>query len=618
MWHTRGTSAAKTVCLIPIGTAFAQRAKLSLLGCHAATNSAEPFDSKSEIMSLTPDCLAQLKLRQAPFEALPNQDFLYTDPLLDSLVETAVRALTTPGAIVIVAGVSGAGRSIHLMRLLGGLSEQFEIIAFRGRANIPFAAVEATIRSHLAAHGADDPDQQLREVLAQRGHSGLIAVLAIDDAHLFGIEMINQLLRLRAEVLELNGQGLRLVLVGDPTLHRNRLPLPDLEDENQIVRLNLRPFNSEQASAYLRHRLRVAGIEDPDAFLSSGDIAALQSNSKGIPAALNEQANAWLIRRCLSANGVRQSIVGKISSLIAPQVPIKAEVAPLTPSRLAAVGIAPLVEPEPAPLAARQREDRVSPPVPNPELSQFLVHEEKLADTTDFDHVLSQIRKTQLPPLTPTSPPSKASAPPVATALLGVMNRPWFIPALVGVVIVTIVVPVVLQLNTDDSVPPLVAVPPRPELPPAPPLVRPPAEPEPINTAAMVAAAPLEEPISPALPARQPGTMQNEVAPVTEPPPAPAANAAMVIDFAADQEWLKRQDANRFTVQLLAARNVEKVNDFMEANRLEGVHTIKTRSFYVVVIGSYPNRAAAEAATRGLPAGVRVNGPWVRTIGSVR
>jgi DamX protein len=582
------------------------------------------LDSKSDIMSLTPDCLAQLKLRQAPFEALPNQDFLYTDPLLDSLVETAVRALAAPGAITILAGVDGAGRSIQLMRLLGGLSEQFEIIAFRGRANIPFSAVEATIRSHLAAQGADDPSQPLREVLAQRGHSGMIAVLAIDDAHLIGMDIIDQLLRLRAEVLELSGQGLRLVLVGDPTLTRNRLPLPDPEDDNQIVRLNLRAFNLEQAGAYLRHRLRVAGIDDPDAFLSSGDIAALQSNGKGIPAALNAQANAWLIRRCLSANGVRQSIVGKISSLITPTASVSAEPPPLTPSRLVAVDIAPLPEPEPElPPTPRQREYRAAPP--SPELSQFLVHEEKRADSTDFDRVLSQIRKTQLPPLTPLPPTAKAAPAPVpaAAALLGMVNRPWFIPAIVGVVLLAILVPVVLQLNDEPEPAPLLtdSAPARAE-PVPPPLPERPEVPALPDVEALITAAVTPPPVpapAEALPppaARQPGTM-------VEPPPPPpivappVTGAAAAIDFAADQDWLKRQDSNRFTVQLLAARNMSKVNEFMDANQVDGVHTIKTRSFYVIVIGSYPNRVAAEAAIRTLPAAVRVNGPWVRTIGSV-
>ncbi|MBK1642047.1 hypothetical protein CKO12_09205 [Chromatium okenii] len=568
-------------------------------------------------MSLTPDCLAQLKLRQAPFEALPNQDFLYTDPLLDSLVETAVRALTTPGAIVIVAGVSGAGRSIHLMRLLGGLGEQFEIIAFRGRANIPFAAVEATIRSHLAAHGADDPNQSLRELFAMRGRSGMTAVLAIDDAHLLGMELIDHLLELRAEMLEIDGASLQLVLVGAPELNRNRLRLPDPEDEHQVVRLNLRPFNLEQAGAYLRHRLRVAGIDNPDAFLSSGDIAVLQSSAKGIPAALNAQANAWLVRRCLSANGVRQSIVGKISSLIAPAAPAAAasvEEVPFTPSRLAAVDNAPAPELDLSPPSAPADWASPAPPL-NPELSQFLVREEKRTETTDFDRVLNQIRKTQLPPLTPPPPASAAAAtpkPPVA-ALLEMMNRPWFIPAIVGVVVLAIVVPVVLQLQepAPPTAPSLLVAAPRPE--PIPPAL--PVEPVPVVAPTVAAPAPQNAPPPSTLAALTPEPEPPPEVIATPEPTPPASPPAL--DFAADRAWLERQENNRFTVQLLAARNMSKVNEFMESNTVEGIHTIKTRSFYVILVGSYPNRRAAEAAIDALPNAVRVNGPWIRTIGSV-
>ncbi|MBK1693424.1 hypothetical protein CKO09_01530 [Chromatium weissei] len=617
------------------------------------------LEYKSEIMSLTSDCLAQLKLRQAPFEALPDETFLYTDPLLESLVETAIRALAAAGAIVILAGANGSGRSVQLMRLLGGLGEQFEIIAFRGRADIPFAAVEATIRNHFQMLGLNQSERTLRELLTERGRSGVALVLAVDDAHLLGGESIDRLLRLRSEVLETNGQGLRLVLVGDTTLNRNRLPLPDLADANQVVRLNLRPFNLEQAGAYLRHRLRVAGADDSTTFLTSGDIATLQSSGKGIPAALNAQANAWLLRRCRSAQGARQSIVGKISHLMMPTTAAAAAPAepPLTPSRLATTDTAPVskpppaapapaahsapppapelltpLQPAPAPASANltgmlDLEERVTlsqPAAQNPELSRFLVQEEKLSELSDFDRVLSQIRNSQLPPLTTSSAPKTAPKPSFTTATQ-MMNRSWFIPAVLGVVIVMIVVPVVWQLNSAKPTAPTPVAPVTPVPPRLPPRLIDAASPQPMplnaddnSTSVASNSSPLPA-VTPKEPPHPFGTLGTEEppSPPVEPPPPPPSAAPISIDLAADLNWLKRQDAGRFTVQLIAARTPAIATDFIQTHQVEGFHVIKTRSFMVVIVGSYPNRAAAENAIRALPAAVRAGGPWVRTIGSV-
>lgn len=421
-------------------------------------------------MPLPPDCLARLKLRQPPFDAVPNEEFLYTDPLLESLIETAIRALAAPGAIVILAGADGSGRSIQLMRLLGALGDNFDLIAFRGRANISFSAVDATIRNHLRAIGLNHPARALKELLAERARAGAVQVLAIDDAHLAGMDIIDRLLRLRAEILEAHGQGLRLILVGDPSLNRARLALPDAADENQIVRLNLRSLNLEQAGAYLRHRLRVAGIDDPESFLTSGDIAVLQTSSKGIPAALNANANAWLARRCRSANGFRQVVAGKLGQLVSPSAASAPQVessTALKPSGAVADAPAPTAT-HPEGILDLDLKDEVFRPV-DPELSRFLVHEDERADTADFEQVLRHIRNNRLlpdtPPTSASSPASRLASRPApqagsaptsgkagGRAVQPYWNRPWFLPAILAVVVIAILVPVVLQLETGGAV----------------------------------------------------------------------------------------------------------------------------------------------------------------------
>lgn len=579
-------------------------------------------------MSLDPDCLARLKLRQAPFDTVTSEDFLYSDPLLESLIETAARALAAPGAVVVLAGPDGSGRSIQLMRLLGALDGQYELIAFRGRPNIPFDAVDVTIRTHLRAGGFDNPNRSVADLLAERARSRVRLVLAIDDAHLLGGEGLVKLVRLRATVLEAGGQGLSLILVGDPSLSRGRLPLPDLLDDSQVVRLNLRPFNLEQAGAYLRHRLRVAGLEDPDSLLSRGDIAVLQGSAKGLPAALNAQANAWLARRCKSLEGgLRASLGGRSTAASAASAAVSA-----APARTG--------EPPPAPEPLEERleasedfldlePDTYEPSAPSPprepQLSDFLVGGEvptALAQS-EFEQILQRVRQHQ--PWEAAAPEPKAATREEIKAVTPkpktpYWNRPWFIPVILAVVLAAIAAPVVWQLVMDakpstslERSKPVSQTPANrsdanaPEPPSASDTTSQSDQPEPTPVAAVETPTVAAESTEGNAPEAQGFAVE----------PAPAAEAAPD-DWAEDLAWLTRQDPERFTIQLVAARDLQTARGVLGSQALEGVRYIQTRSYVIAVLGSFPSRTQAARELPGLPAPVRDNGPWIRTIGSIR
>ncbi|MCK7578657.1 MAG: sporulation protein [Chromatiales bacterium] len=582
-------------------------------------------------MSLDPDCLTRLKLRQAPFDTLTSEDFLYSDPLLESLVETAARALAAAGAVVVLAGPDGSGRSIQLMRLLGTLDGQYELIAFRSRPNIPFDAVDVTIRTHLRAGGFDNPNRSVADLLAERARSRARLVLAIDDAHLLGGEGLVKLVRLRATVLEAGGQGLRLVLVGDPSLSRGRLPLPDLLDDSQVVRLNLRPFNLEQAGAYLRHRLRVAGLEDPDSLLSRGDIAVLQGSAKGLPAALNAQANAWLTRRCKSLDGgLRPSLSGRPTvAHSASAAPVNAE-PPRTP------------EPPPAPDPLDERleasedildlepetyEPSVPTPPKDPQLSDFLVGGEvptALAQS-EFEQILQRVRQHQPwesaapEPKAATREEIKATAPKPRTPY---WNRPWFIPVILVVVLLAIAAPVVWQLVMDSR--PATSLPERSR-----PVSQAPvgAESESPPVAPETASVP-SRPESASMADAESAPVAETADRASESPDVPSDGspaAAPVLgsdaqrdEWAEDLAWLMRQDPERFTIQLVAARDLQTARSVIDPQVLEGVRYVQTRSYVIAVLGSFPSRTQAARELPALPAPVRDNGPWIRTIGSIR
>jgi len=278
-------------------------------------------------MALTSDCLKLLTLRQEPFKPVPGDAFLYTDALLDSVNEQARRALANPSAIVFLNGENGSGRTTQLMRILGALPSVFELIAFRGRANTSFSAVEVTIRNHMRAHGYDNPERSIRELLAARNQLGSDQVIAIDDAQLLGTDIVRKLLHMRAYIIATAGRGPRLILVGETTFAQLHMQNMEANDLQEVTRLTLLPFNPEQTAAYLAHRLRAAGLPASHTLFDADSVAELHRRSGGTPAALNEAANQWLAQRCRelknSPSPVPRNVVRSDDARILPEDPVE-------------------------------------------------------------------------------------------------------------------------------------------------------------------------------------------------------------------------------------------------------------------------------------------------------
>jgi len=579
-------------------------------------------------MSLHPDCLAELKLHHVPFDSMPSEDFIYSDSVIEDMVSAAGQAIDSTGAILLITGELGSGRSMQLMRLLGSLPENFELIAFRARMNTRFEAVDYTIRSHLRVGGHDDPDRALSDLMSERVRAGYDPVIAVDDAHLLGMDIINILLRMRGEILGVEGRAPRLVLVGDQVLLRRRLQLRP-SDEHQISRFTMRPFSLEQTAAYLTHRLRAAGMTDPGEILTEDAIADLQAVSKGLPGALNDQANQWLERLCRARRG-------EADEPETEQHPPRGDRAPAYARGMPALGVTG------------------DPPDEPPEDLTPFTRREPWVASGDDEQLRAQEDDRDPDPRRREREQEPDDAP------VPFWSRSWFVPAVAALVAFLIVAPFARHLFDRPEAPPtttvqlpLPAIPePAPEPAPAwpddPDMTelpfddRLPAEmpsPAPPATADPVAPAvpqPVPEPQFPEPePAPAPAPAPAEPEPRPAPPPvaapappvappaaAPAPLAPAVADLTEGRNWLARQNRDHLTIQLVAAADLAGAQRYVEQHQLSGIRYIQTRSsgrdFVVALAGSFTDRAAAEQAVRNLPAAVRADQPWIRSLGSVQ
>lgn len=638
-------------------------------------------------MSLHPECLAELKLRKPPFDALPSEDFVYTDDVLDDLIYSAVESLNVNGTILTLTGEEGSGRSVQLMRLLGLLPAKFELIAFRARPNTTFEAVDFTIRNHLRSQGLDDPGRSLADLLAARVRAGLEPVIAIDDAHQLGTDIIEILLRIRQDVLQATGGGPRLVLAGSTGPLRRRLSLSP-RDEPSLVRVQLRPFSHLQTAAYLRHRLVAAGLQDPDQLLTETVSHDLHATSGGLPEPLNQQANEWLEKLCHLR---RRLAADKTAAVAQPNLDVGGAATPAaaleaTPARRdAAPASAPATNFAQTLAAAQQTTaptaNAAATPSPTPTPRPMVPESEPETPLmpeihADSDRITRPSADSRA--ADPTADPYAeiedewvdAEPPPRAThqrrrrvAAPPIWNRTWFVPLVAVGVALLILAPFVGPLF-DRQPPPSqdiidLPIPPAPTPPPVAlgpdlqPLVPPehwgdddldivpfdpgtvvefepapappPAEPVPAPRPEPPPPAPRPEPAPEPAPAPAP-TPTPAPAPTPEPrpepapaqPPAPATTAAVLVE---DRNWLLRQNRSHFTIQLMAAGDLDAAQAYVQRHRLSGIRYVQTRSggrdFVVAIAGSFAQRAAAEAARDALPEAVRADHPWIRSVGSV-
>ncbi|NKN33492.1 AAA family ATPase [Marichromatium bheemlicum] len=576
-------------------------------------------------MALDPDCLSRLRLNQDPFDERAGEAFLYTDLLLDQLLESAAEAVQAPGAVLVLSGPAGSGRTLQLMRLLGILPGRFELMAFRARPGTSLEMLEATIRAQL---GADARVlRSLEQLLAQLLRTGADLCIAIDDAHHLGLDLVHALLRLRYALLEQTGDAPRLVLAGDPTLTRMPLQL-EADDPGRITRLGLRPLNREQVCAYLCHRLEAAGLVNPLGLLGDDDIESLHARSQGCPKALNRLACEWLSARCRDAEGRALEAGAETTS----RAPAAAE---LTPEELIAERIRALsasLDEEHRPPSTKTAGGRAASDGAAARASS----DGEIAARSSGRGLFEWLRRFGRTPSLPRSSKAKRRvAPPPSTPI---WNRRWFVPAIAGGAALAILLPVVFQLQGQDPRPQPsssprdrarllldsaeVAPPPRPSLTqapgdlsrPEPPLVRAPA-PRP----------PPREPI-PAARQSPPAPEARESPPPlvsethSEPPPKPPQPRRP--DLNADRAWLVGQNPNRYTIQLIAVSSLDAALDYVIRNGLEGVRFLPIRSrdrdFVVVLAGAFSTRAEAEQVYRALPEAVRADRPWIRAVGSVQ
>jgi general secretion pathway protein A len=235
--------------------------------------------------------LAFFGLNEKPFSITPDPRYLYLSERHAEAMAHLLYGINEAGGFVQLTGEVGTGKTTIVRSLLAQAPKNAEIaLILNPRMTAPEFLL--TICEELGIGVPDSATQSLKDlvdILSQyllRAHAaGRRVVLVVDEAQNLAPEVLEQV-RLLTN-LETNTQKLlQIILIGQPEL-RELLARNELRQLAQRItgRYHLSPLSAEETTAYVRHRLRVAGAT-ADIF-NRFSLEEIYRLSAGVPRVIN-------------------------------------------------------------------------------------------------------------------------------------------------------------------------------------------------------------------------------------------------------------------------------------------------------------------------------------------
>ncbi|WP_271409539.1 AAA family ATPase [Pseudomonas sp. Q1-7] len=492
--------------------------------------------------------------------------------------------------MLVVSGPHGSGKTLLRQALVASTNKQ----AVQSLVVSARNAAEAGGLLRQVAQGLNIAQADVRSILAQVAQlslTGQEVYLLVDDAEELDDASLNHLLALAEGNVEARAH---VFLFGEDSLLARLDALAEGEERFHII--ELQPYSPDETREYLAQRLEGAGrsIE----LLSDEQVEDIHLQSEGWPGGINQVARDLMIEAMLAERGAsRKSAAGfslpKKHLLALAVVGIgviaawmmqgrnEAGVANTPASAQLPLGQAPAAQPSAQGDAGAPAVEfaGASQPLPLPLVGEAQpVIREPLAQAAGQDEPedapASEGAASVPPTVTTVAPPQGAIASPAPTAPVEPISSPQPLP---------------------KPIQPIAAAPA--------------AAPKPVELAPAPAVA--------SVPTPKPAPAPTPAAAKPAEKPAPEA----VVVGGAGNGWYRSQAASHFALQVLGTSSESSAKAFVQQNGGQYRYFKKQyqgKALYVVTYGSFPSRAAAQAAIKSLPAKVQADKPWPKTFASIQ
>ena len=245
-------------------------------------------------------------LKEKPFNLTPDPAYLYMSSVHENAHIHLEYALAENKGFVVVTGEIGSGKTTLINYLLQNLGQDMEV----GIVNQTNVNPTQFLRMACMEFGLDVDGMDKVEITgalhgflinAFSGHKRV--VLIIDEAQNLPFETLEEL-RMLSNLEAEKHHLIQIVLSGQPDL-KPRLLSKKTEQFAQRVTVycHMGGLQKEEVEAYIHHRLRVAGADNPAALFDKKAISAVYKHSRGIPRMINVICDTALV--CGFADEIR-------------------------------------------------------------------------------------------------------------------------------------------------------------------------------------------------------------------------------------------------------------------------------------------------------------------------
>jgi general secretion pathway protein A len=341
-------------------------------------------------------------LNEKPFSITPDPRYLFLSERHAEALAHLVYGINEAGGFIQLTGEVGTGKTTVVRSLLAQVPKHAEIALILNPRMTPAEFLLAICEELglAVAAGSERSLKDLVDLLSRhllKAHSeGKRIVLVVDEAQNLSVEVLEQV-RLLTNLETETQKLLQIILIGQPEL-RELLGRVELRQLAQRItgRYHLDPLSGNEASAYVRHRLRVAGATR-DVF-SNGALREIQRLSGGVPRLINIISDRALLgaftedRHLVSGSVVRRAAGEVFGKSIQPRwLPWTAGAAVAAVAVVSTVLMLPRLLPKAppaAPVAAAIQTPQPAPEPPAPDLDKLLG---EYAAETDPDNAFNKL-----------------------------------------------------------------------------------------------------------------------------------------------------------------------------------------------------------------------------------
>jgi TonB family protein len=233
--------------------------------------------------------LEHFSLREQPFGVTPDPAYLYLGETHRSALDSLSTGVRNDRGFMAVIAEPGMGKTTLLYHLLDQLRDNARtIFIFQTQCD------SREFFGHLLLEFGIDPagmdivamHERLNKTLFSEMLAGRRVVLVVDEAQNLA-EPVLETVRLLSNFETSHAKLLQIIFAGQPQL-ASKLASPALAQLRQRIAIvaRLNPFRADETSAYIQHRLGVAGYWG-DRIFTVDALGAIAQASNGVPRIIN-------------------------------------------------------------------------------------------------------------------------------------------------------------------------------------------------------------------------------------------------------------------------------------------------------------------------------------------